>query len=198
MDQFLSDRERAGRCAPATGAEPGDVVLFLGRPRRKAASRPLGALRPGWRRELGLDRREGRGAFSGSSTFRCSIGTRRPARWTRVHHPFTAPSLECRRLRPEPRGRCARRTSRPQRRRARRRQHPYPPAPTCSGGSSTLLGMAPARPRSVRLPAARARLRRAAARRHRARHRPHGDAARRRDSIREVIAFPKTQRAGTP
>jgi aspartyl-tRNA synthetase len=49
--------------------------------------------------------------------------------------------------------------------------------------------------RQVRLPARRAEVRRAAARRHRLRHRPHRDADGRGDSIRDVIAFPKTQSA---
>ena len=47
--------------------------------------------------------------------------------------------------------------------------------------------------REVRRPAGRVRLRCPAARRHRARHRPLGGAARQQSNIREVMAFPKTQ-----
>ena len=103
--------------------------------------------------------------------------------WAAMHHPFTA----CRsqdipllgdRSRQMPR---ASLRSRDQRLRSRRRNDSYPRFANAAAGVRPVGHRRPDGPRTIRLLARRAAIRRPAARRHRARHRPLGDALRRPD-----------------
>ena len=170
--------------AEAVGAKPGDAVFFARR-RTPADARRSCSARPAARSPSGcglID--ESAWSFCGSSTRRCSrTTTSERLGWTAVHHPFTSPNARVDRpVRGRPgRGAGLRLRHRLQRQRDRRRLDPYPPAPTCSSGSSTLLGITPrGGPGEVRVPARGVQVRPAAARRHRVRLGPHLHAARRR------------------
>ena len=135
---------------------------------------------------------------SGSSTSRCSSGTREDKRWYSMHHPFTAPHDEdVDKLESDP-GEVRAQGLRPRAQRHRRSAAAASVSTTrrCRRGSSRCSASATRRPGALRLLPRGARVRHAAARRHRARPRPHRrDALAARASIREVIAFPKTASA---
>jgi aspartyl-tRNA synthetase len=86
----------------------------------------------------------------------------------------------------------------PQRQRDRRRQHPEPPERRAAAYSGPVGNQQGPGAGEVRVPARSARLRGSSARRHRFRPRSTHHVAGRADSIRDVIAFPKTQRAQCP
>ena len=162
----------------AAGLEDGDAVFFVC-DQRPAAERLAGLVRTRVGEELGLIEQRAT-ASAGSSTSRCTSGTRRPGRSTSR----------------TTRSRCRRAGSR--RWRPRTRSRSWPTSTTSSAtASSCQLGRDPQppprhhgqgvrdrglRPRraggALRRHVPRAALRRAAAWRDRARHRPHRDAAR--------------------
>ena len=101
-------------------------------------------------------------------------------RYVSMHHPFTSPlDDDVAKLDAEP-GRGPREGLRPraQRQRDRRRQHPNPRRRHCSSRIFSLLNISDEEAKlAVRLLPRGARVRHAAARRHRARPRPHGGAS---------------------
>ena len=126
---------------------------------------------------------------SGSSTSRCSSGTRKSSAGTPLHHPFTRPTGD---LDGDPGNWRARAYDLVMDGTELGGGSIRSTTPRCSSRSSSALGIGPEEARrALRLPARGAPLRRAAARRHRLRARPDRRAARGRDSIRDVIAFPK-------
>ena len=170
--KFLTDEQRDA--ISALGRRPGDLLLIVADERRivadgarRAAARAGAALRP---------RRDGRQTSSGSSTSRCSSGTSE-GRWDR-----DAPSVHRRRpaTSRDPGG-CARAPttscSTASRSAAGRS---VSTAPRSSSRSSTCSASPRGGGGALRLPARRAALRRAAARRDRVRPRPERRRAARR------------------
>jgi aspartyl-tRNA synthetase len=173
----LSEKEQAGLLA-ATGASPGDAIFFAAGP--SSSSRELlgaarleighrcGLIDPTawaftWVVDAPMFEEDGRGG------------------WTPVHHPFTAPLPEwADKFTAEPgRGPRRRLRHRVQRDRDRRRVHPDPPAGHAAAGVRRDRPVPRAGPVAVRLPAGRAAVRAAAARRDRVRLGPDADAAHR-------------------
>jgi aspartyl-tRNA synthetase len=85
----------------AAGAKPGDAILFAAGPRRTTLEL-LGALRNAVARQRGLVREDewrflwvvDAPMFEPVSADNPAVGESGAARWTAVHHPFTAPSQE--------------------------------------------------------------------------------------------------------
>ena len=206
----LSETERAGlaaarrreRRATRSSSRAGATTRRAGAAGRGAAGDrpPLRADRRG-RVGVLLGRRRAavRAELTGAASGDVAVGAGLDGRTSRVHVARSAEWID--RFEEDP-GACARLRLRHrlQRQRDRRRVDPYPPRATCRSGSSTMIGLSEEEAAGeVRLPARRVRLRPAAARRHRVRLGPHLRAARRRsDSIRDVIAFPKTRRRFRP
>ena len=169
--KFLSDAAVAG-LIERTGAQTGDLVFF-GADRAKVVNDALGALRLKVGQDLGLVER-GLGARSGSSTSRCSSGTptrsagarcttRSPRRSTTIPPALKANPGDAAR---------ARLRHRAERLRDRRRLGAYPSQRNAVDGVRAARHRRRGGAEEVRLPARRAQVRRAAARRHRVRPRP--------------------------
>ena len=118
-------------------------------------------------------------------------------RYVALHHPFTAPLDEdLHLLDSDPaKARSKAYDLALERHRGRRRQHPYPPGRAAKEDSRPHGHRCRGSAGQVRFPPRGVEFRRAAPRRHRLRHRPPGDAFERAKSLRDVIAFPKSQRA---
>ena len=137
----------------------------------------------------------------GSSIFPSWSGTPTRSAWDAVHHPFTAPRDEDLPLLESDPGARPRQglRSRAERPGSGGRLHPHPSARGAGARLRPDRHLQGGRPGALRLPARRARVRRAA----------HGRASpsawtgwpptwRAQESIREVIAFPKTQKGTCP
>ena len=203
-------RRRSGRSSSATAAGEGDLILVVADTPAVTAD-VLGRLRV----ELGdrlasPTRRSSR--TPGSTASRCTSGTPRTAAGT---PPTTRSAASCPRTRRcsstasgDPRQPVARRSRRPgprdavrpraQRLGARRRLGPDPSARPARAQLPAPGPHARGDAREVRRDPRGVRVRRAAARRHRPRHRPLGGAVRDQTNIREVMAFPKTQSGSDP
>ena len=170
--EVLHAPSRSRRSTPALGASDGDLLLFVADARADVAAASLGALRLELGRALRPDPRRPPRRCCGSSTSRCSSAT--PSRAALDGDPPPVHRADRARLRRPRRAALARLRPRARRRRDRRRLDPYPRR---RGPAAGLRGARawPRRRRSARfgflLDALQ--LRRAAARRHRARHRPH-------------------------
>ena len=197
----LTDAERDGLAAHV-GAKPGDCVFFSAGS-AKAARALLGATRieiakrldmidpNAWAFTWVVDWPLFEAADEATAAGDVALGS---GAWTAVHHAFTSPKPG---VGGHVRHRSGQRAGqrlrhRLQRQRDRRRLDPYPPSRRPGTGVRD-DGHRPRRsPGQVRIPVGRLHLWRAAARRYRVRLGSHHRAAGREDSIREVIAFPKT------
>jgi aspartyl-tRNA synthetase len=195
----LSDAERAGLAAHV-GAAPGDCVFFAagepgvpGAARRRPprdrqalrAHRRVGVVLPLGRRRAVV--RAGRIAVAAGDV---AVGS---GAWTAVHHAFTSPKREFIDTFDSDPGSalayaydmvCNGNEIGGGSIRIHRKRRP--------GAGLRVMGIGGGGAGEVRLPARRLRLRRPAARRHRLRLGPHLHAALGADSIRDVIAFPKS------
>jgi aspartyl-tRNA synthetase len=91
LDKFFSDAERA-ELRRATGAVAGDLVLVVA-DRTRLARAILGELRTRLAAERGLVP-EGRWAFAWITEFPMFEWDEQAGRWDALHHPFTSPSLK--------------------------------------------------------------------------------------------------------
>ena len=192
--KFLSEDERAAVGAARSAPSPGDLLLIVADAEPTAAV-ALGELRLELARRFGL-------APEGAP--RGLLGRRLPdvradARtggWTAMHHPFTAPA---RRLRGPGRAALARLRPRPRRHGDRRRLDPHQHA---RGPAAGLRACSASRPRRPRRASASCSTRCATARRRTAASRWASTGSWRilagRESIRDVIAFPKTASGSDP
>ena len=171
--KFLSDDERAA-IGRLLSAQPGDLLLAVA-DKPAVAAQALGELR------LELSRRFDLTAGAGHALlwvvdFPMFEWNEEEGRWDAMHHPFTAPGRLVRGsgLAAQPRlRRRARRLG------DRRRVDPYQPPRGPAAGLQGARHQRGGGRGALRLPARGAALRRAAARRDRARHRPDRGAARR-------------------
>ena len=92
-----SRASRSPRSTPSSSASDGDLLLFVA-DKRDDRGGALGALRLELGRALRPDPGGPPRRRCGSSTSRCSSATRTSGRWTALHHPFTAPSGDSRRI----------------------------------------------------------------------------------------------------
>ena len=176
------------------GAVPGDTLIFVAE-KAKVANTALGAIRLHIGDKLGLIRKDEWQFMwlTDPPLFEVDDQTNEIAA---AHHPFTSPRVEDEHLL-ETRARAgprARLRPRAQRRRGRRRLDPYPSQRAAGARASRRCGSPRTIAREVRLPARRVQVRAAAPRWHRVRPRPPVDADDRRRVLRDVIAFPKTQK----
>jgi aspartyl-tRNA synthetase len=91
LDKFFSDAERAD-LRRVTGAVAGDLVLVVA-DRTQLAGAVLGELRTRLAGERGLVP-EGRWAFAWITEFPMFEWDQQAGRWDALHHPFTSPSLK--------------------------------------------------------------------------------------------------------
>jgi aspartyl-tRNA synthetase len=91
LDKLFSDSERAG-LRRVSGARPGDLLLVVA-DRTQLARTVLGELRTRLAGERGLVP-EGRWAFSWITEFPMFEWDEQEGRWDALHHPFTSPSPE--------------------------------------------------------------------------------------------------------
>jgi aspartyl-tRNA synthetase len=169
--------------------------VFFGADKAKIVNEALGALRLKVGQDRGLVEAGWRPLWV--SIFRCSSGTRKGDRWSAMHHPFTAPADGHEDLLGTDPGR------------ARAKAHDMVLNGWEIGGGSVRIHRQDVQSKvfralkiseeeaeaKFRIPAASAAVRRAAARRHCFRARSNGYPDGGCGSIRDVIAFPKTQRA---
>ena len=91
LDKFFSDTERA-ELRRVSGARPGDLLLLVA-DRTQLARTVLGELRTRLAGERGLVP-EGRWAFAWITEFPMFERDQQAGRWDALHHPFTSPSLK--------------------------------------------------------------------------------------------------------
>jgi aspartyl-tRNA synthetase len=91
LDKFFSDGERA-ELRRVSGARPGDLLLLVA-DRTQLARTVLGELRTRLAGERGLVP-EGRWAFAWITEFPMFEKDQQADRWDALHHPFTSPSLK--------------------------------------------------------------------------------------------------------
>ena len=176
-----SDAASGVRARPA--ATTGDLLLFVAGTAATVAD-VLGPLRLHVAKKREPARADDFQLRAGSPSSRCSSGTPDEKRWDSMHHPFTSPRPEDVPLLESAPGARARARLRPgaQRLGDRRRQHPNPSRRRAAAGVPAARHLGRGREGALRVLPRRARVRHAAARRHRLRPRSH-----RRAAVRRVV-----------